>query len=105
MPQDQIVHETVRETVSDGISTWHAYYATLLELEGTDRLRRIKSRLYEKLETINAEIESLEEDRERIFGRHVEISPFIEREVEALLKTGRQASIRLETVIGLLGEE
>jgi hypothetical protein len=87
------------------ISTWQAYYTVLLEQDGMERLRRIKSRLYEKLESLNEEIESLEEDRERIFGRHPQISPFIEREVEGLLSTGREVSIRLETVIGLLGEE
>ena len=82
------------------ISTWQAYYTVLLEQDGMERLRRIKSRLYEKLESLNEEIESLEEDRERIFGRHPQISPFI-----GLLSTGREVSIRLETVIGLLGEE
>lgn len=97
MPQDQRTHE--------GITTWQAYYSALMVQEGADRLRRVKHRLYEKLESINEEIESLEEDRERIFGRHPEISPFIEREVEGLITTGREVSIRLETVIGLLGEE
>lgn len=97
MAQDQRTHA--------GIATWQAYYSVLLEQEGVERLRRVKSRLYEKLESINEEIESLEEDRERIFGRHAEISPFIEQEVESLLTTGREVSIRLETVIGLLGEE
>jgi len=88
-----------------GIETWQAYYSALLAQEGAERLRRVKSRLYEKLESINEEIESLEEDRERIFGRQPEIVTFIEREVESLITTGREASIRLETVIGLLGEE
>lgn len=87
------------------IATWQAYYAALMEQDGPERLRRIKSRLYEKLESLNEEIESLEEDRERLFMRDARLSPFIEREVEGLLSTGREASIRLETVIGLLGEE
>lgn len=97
MPQHQTAHP--------GIETWQSYYSALLEAEGVDRLRRVKSRLYEKLESINEEIESLEDDRERFFGRHPEISPFIEKEVEGLISTGREVSIRLETVIGLLGEE
>lgn len=92
-------------TIQAGLSTWQTYYGLLLETEGTERLRRIKGRLYETLETINAEIESLEEDRERIFGRHAEIASFLEQEVERLIATGREISIRLETVIGLLGEE
>jgi len=93
------------QRTQSGITTWQAYYSALMAQEGADRLRRVKSRLYEKLESINEEIESLEEDRERIFGRHPEISPFIEHEVEGLITTGREVSIRLETVIGLLGEE
>ncbi|MNK51669.1 hypothetical protein D3C87_705830 [compost metagenome] len=97
MAQEQRTHE--------GIATWRAYYSALLAQEGAERLRRVKSRLYEKLESINEEIESLEEDRERIFGRQPEIVTFIEREVESLITTGREVSIRLETVIGLLGEE
>lgn len=88
-----------------GHATWQAYYSALLEQEGPERLRRVKSGLYEKLESINEEIDSLEEDRERFFVRHPEIAPFIEQEVEGLIDTGREISIRLETVIGLLGEE
>lgn len=97
MPQDQ--------RTQAGLATWQEYYTGLLEQEGMERLRRVKGQLYEKLESINEEIESLEEDRERIFGRHPVLSPFIEQEVEGLITTGREVSIRLETVIGLLGEE
>lgn len=93
------------QRTQEEIATWQAYYAALLDQDGPERLRRIKHRLYEKLESLNEEIESLEEDRERIFARDARISPFIEREVERLLVTGREVSIRLETVIGLLGEE
>jgi len=93
------------QRTQEGIATWQAYYSALMVQEGADRLRRVKSRLYEKLESINEEIESLEEDRERIFGRQPEVVTFIECEVEDLITTGREVSIRLETVIGLLGEE
>lgn len=102
MAQEQTTKE---QTTQAGITTWRAYYSALMDQEGAERLRRVKSRLYEKLESINEEIESLEEDRERIFGRDLELSPFIEGEVEGLITTGREVSIRLETVIGLLGEE
>lgn len=97
MPQQQ--------TIPTGMATWQAYYSALWEQEGAERLRRVKHGLYDQLESIHEEIESLEEDRERIFGRHPELSAFIEREVEGLITAGREVSIRLETVIGLLGEE
>lgn len=84
---------------------WMTYYATLRDKLGVDKLRRIKSRLYEKLETINGEIDELEEDKElHFFPDHPEFVPFIEQQIEALVTVGQQVSIQLETVIGLLEE-
>lgn len=84
---------------------WMTYYAILHEKQGLDKLRRIKSRLYEKLETINGEIDELEEDKELHFApEHPEFVPFIDQQIETLLASGREVSIQLETVIGLLSE-
>lgn len=84
---------------------WMTYYTTLRDKLGVDKLRRVKSRLYEKLETINGEIDELEEDKELHFQPdHPEFIPFIEQQIEALVTSGRQVSIQLETVIGLLEE-
>lgn len=84
---------------------WMTYYTTLRDKLGVDKLRRIKSRLYEKLETINGEIDELEEDKELHFQPdHPEFLSFIEHQIEALVTSGQQVSIQLETVIGLLEE-
>lgn len=84
---------------------WMTYYTTLRDKLGVDKLRRVKSRLYEKLETINGEIDELEEDKELHFlPEHPEFVPFIEQQIETLVTSGQQVSIQLETVIGLLEE-
>lgn len=91
-------------TTTQGVD-WIAYYGVLREKLGRDKLRRIKSRLYEKLETINGEIDELEEDKELHFlPQHPEFATFIDAQVEQLLADGRAVSIQLETVIGLIEE-
>lgn len=82
---------------------WLAYYEILRDKQGAEKLKRIKNRLYEKLETINGEIDELEEDKELHFQpEHPEFVPFIDDQIETLLTAGREVSIQLETVIGLL---
>lgn len=93
------------QQTSTQVNDWTTYYSTLRDKLGVDKLRRIKSRLYEKLETINGEIDELEEDKELHFlPEHPEFIPFIEAQIEALVTSGQQVSIQLETVIGLLEE-
>lgn len=82
---------------------WATYYAVIQEKQGNEKLRRIKSRLYEKLEAINDEIDDLEEQKELfLVPEHPELVPFIDQQVEALLTAGRAISIQLERVIGML---
>jgi hypothetical protein len=95
----------MQPTASTRAHDWHSYYETLRDKRGLDKLRRIKSRLYEKLESINGEIDELEEDKELHFlPDHPEFVPFLDQQIEALLASGREVSIQLETVIGLLDE-
>lgn len=90
---------------STQVNDWTTYYSTLRDKLGVDKLRRVKHRLYEKLETINGEIDELEEDKELHFlPEHPQFIPFIEQQIEALVAMGQQVSIQLETVIGLLEE-
>lgn len=92
-------------TATTTTKDWSSYYTLMAELEGMDKLRRIKTRLYEKLEAINEEIEELEEDKERLFmPKHPHCTALIEHEVEQLIAIGRDVSIQLETIIGILGE-
>lgn len=87
------------------VHDWMTYYSTLRDKLGVDKLRRVKSRLYEKLETINEEIDELEEDKELHFlPEHPEFVQFIDQQIEELVASGRLVSIQLETVIGLLEE-
>ncbi|MNY42556.1 hypothetical protein D3C86_1774590 [compost metagenome] len=82
---------------------WATYYAVIFEKQGKDRLRRIKTRLYEKLEAINEELDDLEEQKEVLLvPEHPELVPFIDQQVEALLTAGRAISIQLERVIVML---
>lgn len=85
---------------------WARYYAVVLEKQGQDKLRRLKTRLYEKLEAINEEIDDLEEQKEVLLvPEHPELVPFIDQQVEALLSTGRALSIQLEQVIIMLEDD
>jgi hypothetical protein len=82
---------------------WAKYYAVILEKQGQGKLRRIKTRLYEKLEAINEELDDLEEQKELFLTpEHPELVPFVEQEIEALLSAGREISIQLEQVIMML---
>jgi hypothetical protein len=93
MPQDAASRPT----------DWLTYYEILRDKLGVDKLRRIKTRLYEKLENINGELDELEEDKELHFQPgYPEFAAFIDQQVESLLTAGREVSIQLETVIGLL---
>lgn len=85
---------------------WSTYYAVILEKQGLDKLRRIKTRLYEKLETINEEIDDIEEQKELfLIPEHPALVPLIDQQIEALLSAGRAISIQLERVIGMLEED
>ncbi|MBO9539644.1 hypothetical protein J7643_03525 [bacterium] len=85
---------------------WSTYFTVILEKQGRDKLRRVKTRLYEKLEAINEEIDDMEEQKELfLLPEHPELVPFIDQQVETLLSAGRALSIQLEQVIGLLEED
>lgn len=90
-------------TASTQVHDWTSYYQILSERQGPERLRRIKTRLYEKLEVINDEIDELEADKELFCNvEFPEFVPLLDQQVEELLTSGRQVSIQLETVIELL---
>lgn len=90
-------------TALQPIQDWTAYYQILAERQGPERLRRLKARLYEKLEVINEEIDELEADKELFcIVEHPEYVPMLDAQVERLLAAGREASIQLEVVIELM---
>lgn len=88
------------------VTEWDAFYTAVLTQVGSERLRRIKSRLYEQLELIHEAIEDLEEIKDlflpvpdrALFARDIEC------QVEELVQEGQLLSLQIEVLTGLLGE-
>ncbi len=82
--------------------TWIDYYETLIERHGLRAAERARTRLYGRLESLNAEADELESLRENWLEAPASWGPWVESHLESIEDMARRTSIQLEAVIEAL---
>jgi hypothetical protein len=82
--------------------SWIDYYETLIERHGLRAAERARTRLYGRLESLNAEADELESLRESWVEAPASWGPWVDSHLETVEDMARRTSIQLEAVIEAL---